>query len=158
LRDALPNAAYVGFTGTPIETGDKVTTNVFGEYVDVYDIKQAVEDGATVPIYYESRLAKLHLLDDKELDAEYDLLKAEAEDPALIERIAREKLVGADERVRRVAEDVVKHFEDRTAALPGKAMVVAISRRVCVALYQEIVKLRPGWHGDADDAGRIKVV
>lgn len=160
LRDALPNAAYVGFTGTPIETGDKVTTNVFGDYIDVYDIKQAVEDRATVPIYYESRLAKLQLDEviKGELNEAFDLLVAEAEDPRQMERIALEKLVGAEDRVQRVAADIVKHFEDRTAALPGKAMVVAISRRVCVALYREIVRLRPGWHGDTDDAGRIKVV
>jgi type I restriction enzyme, R subunit len=160
LRDALPNAAFVGFTGTPIETGDKITTNVFGEYIDVYDIKQAVEDGATVPIYYESRLARLKLDEviKEELNESFDLLLADTDDPRDLERIALEKLVGADERVERVAGDIVKHFEDRTATLPGKGMIVAISRRVCVALYREIVKLRPDWHGATDDTGRIKVI
>jgi type I restriction enzyme, R subunit len=119
-----------------------------------------VADGATVPIYYESRLAKLELNEviKGELDETFNLLVAGAEDPRQLERIALEKLVGADERVERVAADIVEHFEKRTANLPGKAMVVAISRRVCVALYNEITRLRPDWHSTDDDAGRVKVV
>lgn len=160
LREALPNAVYVGFTGTPIETQDKVTTNVFGDVIDAYDIHQAVEDGATVPIYYESRLAKLELNEviQGELDECFEQLTAEAQDPNQLQRIALEKLVGAEERVQRVASDIVDHFEKRTDNLPGKAMVVAISRRVCVALYEAIIKLRPDWQGDNDESGRIKVI
>lgn len=164
LRVALPNAAFIGFTGTPVDTADKVTTNVFGNLLDVYDIRQAVRDGATVPIYYENRLAKLKLneLVKDELDAEFDEI-TDDEDEGSKQRIARawaalEALVGAPARVKQIAADIVSHFEKRTAALPGKAMVVAISRRVCVALYKEITKLRPDWGADADDEGQIKVV
>jgi type I restriction enzyme, R subunit len=164
LRDALPNASFIGFTGTPIEKDDVNTPAVFGEYIDIYDISRAVEDGATVPIYYESRLARIELPDDEKpkIDAEIDEL---TEDEAITEqeRIKRkwatvEALVGSQTRVAMVAADLVRHFEDRVAAMDGKAMVVCMSRRICVALYDQIVALRPGWHSDDDAAGTIKVV
>lgn len=164
LRDALPNASFIGFTGTPIETDDVSTPAVFGDYIDVYDISRAVEDGATVPIYYESRLARIELPDDEKpkIDAEIDDL---TEDEATIEqeRIKRqwatvEALVGSEKRLAMVAADLVQHFEDRVAAMDGKAMVVCMSRRICVALYDQIIALRPDWHGDDDAAGKIKVV
>jgi type I restriction enzyme R subunit len=164
LRDALPNAYFIGFTGTPIETDDVNTPAVFGDYIDIYDISRAVEDGATVPIYYESRLARIELPNDEKplVDAEIDEL---TEDEAVSEqeRIKRkwatiEALVGSKKRVAMVAADLVEHFERRTAALEGKAMVVCMSRRICVALYHAIVALRPEWHNDDDAAGAIKVV
>lgn len=164
LRDALPNAAFVGFTGTPIDSADVNTRQVFGDYIDVYDISRAVEDGATVPIYYESRLARIELPEAAKptIDDEIaELTEDEAESEQ--ERIKRqwstiEALVGAKERLAMVAEDLVRHFEDRVAALEGKAMVVCMSRRICVALYDAIVALRPDWHSDDDAAGRIKIV
>ena len=164
LRDALPNASFIGFTGTPIEKDDVNTPAVFGEYIDVYDISRAVEDGATVPIYYESRLARIELPEDEKpkIDAEIEDL---TEDEAITEqeRIKRkwatvEALVGSEKRLAMVAADLVRHFEDRVAAMDGKAMVVCMSRRICVALYQHIVALRPDWHSDDDAAGKIKVV
>jgi type I restriction enzyme R subunit len=164
LRDALPAAAFVGFTGTPVETEDRITTNVFGPCIDVYDIEQAVKDGATVPIYYESRLAKLELdeLVKGELDEEFEDATEEADErerrKLATKWAALEALVGAEERVERIAADIVQHFEARRAALPGKALVVAISRRVCVALYKAIVALRPDWAGESDEQGAIKVV
>jgi type I restriction enzyme R subunit len=164
LRDALPNASFIGFTGTPIEKGDVNTPAVFGEYIDVYDISRAVEDGATVPIYYESRLARVELPDDEKpkIDAEIEEL-TEDEATTEQERIKRkwatvEALVGSEKRLNMVAADLVRHFEDRVAAMDGKAMVVCMSRRICVALYQHIVALRPDWHSDDDAAGKIKVV
>ncbi|MBO9379641.1 HsdR family type I site-specific deoxyribonuclease [Sphingomonas histidinilytica] len=164
LRDALPNASFIGFTGTPIEKDDVNTAAVFGEYIDVYDISRAVEDGATVPIYYESRLARIELLDDEKpkIDAEIDEL-TEDEATTEQERIKRkwatvEALVGSEKRLAMVAADLVRHFEDRVAAMDGKAMVVCMSRRICVALYQHIIALRPDWHSDDDAAGIIKVV
>lgn len=164
LRDGLPNASFIGFTGTPIEAGDVNTPAVFGNYIDIYDISRAVEDGATVPIYYESRLARIELDEDEKpkIDAEVaDLTEDEAASEQ--ERLKRkwasvEALVGSDKRLALVAQDLVKHFEDRAAALDGKAMVVCMSRRICVALYGAIVKLRPQWHSDDDAAGVIKVV
>jgi type I restriction enzyme, R subunit len=149
LRDGLPNASFIGFTGTPIETNDVNTPAVFGDYIDIYDISRAVEDGATVPIYYESRLARIELDEDEKpkIDAEIKRKWASVE-----------ALVGSDKRLALVAADLVKHFEDRAAALDGKAMVVCMSRRICVALYDAIVKLRPQWHSDDDEAGAIKVV
>jgi type I restriction enzyme R subunit len=164
LRDALPNASFVGFTGTPIEAGDVNTPAVFGDYIDVYDISRAVEDGATVPIYYESRLARIELDEDErpKLDAEIaELTEDEAESEQ--ERLKRkwasvEALVGSEKRLALIAQDLVKHFEARTEALSGKGMIVCMSRRICVALYGEIVKLRPQWHSDEDEAGAIKVV
>lgn len=164
LRDALPNASFIGFTGTPIEKDDVNTPAVFGEYIDVYDISRAVEDGATVPIYYESRLARIELPEEEKpkIDAEIEEL---TEDEAATdqERIKRrwatvEALVGSEKRLGMVAADLVQHFEDRVAAMDGKAIVVCMSRRICVALYQQIVALRPGWHSDDDAVGAIKVV
>ena len=164
MRDALPNASFVGFTGTPIELQDANTRAVFGDYISIYDIQKAVEDGATVPIYYESRLAKLALDEDEKptIDPEFD----EATEGEEIER--REKLktkwaqleavVGAEKRLKQVAQDIVNHYEQRIEALEGKAMVVCMSRRICIDLYQELVKLRPDWHSDADDDGAMKVV
>lgn len=164
LRDALPNASFIGFTGTPIEATDVNTPAVFGNYIDVYDISRAVEDGATVPIYYESRLARIEL-DEKEkpkIDAEVNEL-TEGDEEADQERLKKkwstvEALVGSDKRLALVARDMVTHFEDRVAALEGKAMVVCMSRRICVKLYDEIVKLRPHWHSTDDNAGAIKIV
>ncbi|MCO5110302.1 MAG: type I restriction endonuclease subunit R [Burkholderiaceae bacterium] len=164
LRDALPNASFIGFTGTPIEATDVNTPAVFGNYIDIYDISRAVEDGATVPIYYESRLARIELDEDEKpkLDAEVEAL---TEDEAVTEQeklkakwATVEKLVGSEKRLALVAQDLVAHFEDRLAALDGKAMVVCMSRRVCVALYDEIVKLRPDWHSSDDNVGAIKIV
>lgn len=164
LRDALPNASFIGFTGTPIEKDDVNTAAVFGEYIDIYDISRAVEDGATVPIYYESRLARIELLETEKpkIDAEIDEL-TEDEATTEQERIKRkwatvEALVGSEKRLAMVAADMVRHFEDRVAAMDGKAMVVCMSRRICVALYQHIISLRPDWHSDDDAAGIIKVV
>lgn len=164
LRDALPNASFIGFTGTPIEKEDANTPAVFGDYIDIYDISRAVEDGATVPIYYESRLARIELDEDEKpkIDAEIAELTedvAETEQDRLKRKWASvEALVGSEKRLSLVAEDLVHHFEARIAALDGKAMIVCMSRRICVALYQAIVKLRPDWHSDDDDAGAIKVV
>lgn len=164
LRDALPNASFIGFTGTPIEHDDVNTPAVFGEYIDVYDISRAVEDGATVPIYYESRLARIELPEEEKpkIDAEIEEL---TEDEAITEqeKIKRkwatvEALVGSEKRLAMVAADLVRHFEDRVAAMDGKAMIVCMSRRICVALYDQIIALRPDWHSDDDAGGVIKVV
>ncbi|MDT8320993.1 MAG: type I restriction endonuclease subunit R [Xanthomonadales bacterium] len=164
LRDALPHASFIGFTGTPIEADDVNTPAVFGHYIDIYDISRAVEDGATVPIYYESRLARIELDEDERpsIDAEIEAL-LEDEDETSAERAKQkwstvEALVGSDKRLALVAADLVQHFEDRVAALKGKAMVVCMSRRICVALYDEIVRLRPDWHSDDDQAGSVKIV
>ncbi|WP_062208399.1 type I restriction endonuclease subunit R [Aureimonas sp. AU12] len=164
LRDALPNASFIGFTGTPIEMDDVNTPAVFGEYIDVYDISRAVEDGATVPIYYESRLARIELAEEEKpkIDAEIEEL-TEDEATTEQERIKRkwatvEALVGSEKRLAMVATDMVRHFEDRVAAMDGKAIVVCMSRRICVALYNHIIALRPDWHSDDDAAGTIKVV
>jgi type I restriction enzyme R subunit len=164
LRDALPNASFIGFTGTPIEQEDVNTPAVFGDYIDIYDISRAVEDGATVPIYYESRLARIELPEDEKpkVDAALEEVtedEEEGEQERLKRKWARvEALVGAEKRLHRVAQDLVEHFEDRVAAMAGKAMVVCMSRRICVALYDAIVELRPDWHSDDDNAGRLKVV
>ena len=164
MRDALPNASFVGFTGTPIELHDANTRAVFGDYISIYDIQRAVQDGATVPIYYESRLAKLALDEDEKpkIDTEFE----EATEGEEVER--REKLktkwaqleavVGAEKRVRQIGEDIVDHFEQRLETLDGKAMVVCMSRRICIDLYRELVQLRTGWHDDSDDKGVMKVV
>jgi type I restriction enzyme R subunit len=164
MRDALPNASFIGFTGTPIELTDKNTRAVFGDYISVYDIQRAVQDGATVPIYYESRLARLALKKEErpKLDPEFDEA-TEGEELEGKERLkskwsALEALVGTERRLGLVAEDLVRHFESRLEAMEGKAMVVCMSRRICVELYRALVALRPAWH-DADDAGgAIKVV
>ena len=164
MRDALPNASFVGFTGTPIELQDANTRAVFGDYISIYDIQRSVEDGATVPIYYESRLAKL-ALDEQErprIDPEFEDV-TEGEEVERREKLKTkwaqlEAVVGAEKRVKQIAEDIVAHFERRLEALDGKAMVVCMSRRICIDLYQELVRLRPGWHNDDDDKGSIKVV
>ncbi|MFO1077126.1 MAG: type I restriction endonuclease subunit R [Planctomycetota bacterium] len=154
LRDALPNATFVGFTGTPVETGDKDTRAVFGDYVSVYDIQDAVDDGATVPIYYESRLAKLDIKQDEieQLSDQVEEVFEDEESVATREAskskwAALEKLVGADPRIKQVAADLVRHFEARLAAADGKALVVAMSRQICVDLFDAIVALRPQWKG-----------
>ncbi len=163
MRDALPNATYLGFTGTPIENSDINTPAVFGNYVDIYDIAQAVEDGATVPIYYESRLAKVNLSEegrklvdefDDELDQEdlTDTQKAKAKWTQL------EALVGSENRINQIAKDIIEHFELRQTAFEGKAMIVAMSRRIAAELYEAIIKLRPEWHSDELTQGVIKVV
>lgn len=164
LRDALPNATFVAFTGTPVSGEDRDTRAVFGDYIHVYDMQQAREDGATVAIYYESRLAKLGLKEAEldELDAEVDEL-AEDEDGDEQSKLkskwaALEKVVGAEPRIRQVAADLVTHFEERSKAQSGKAMVVAMSRDICVHLYNEIVKLRPDWHDEDPAKGAIKIV
>jgi type I restriction enzyme R subunit len=164
LRDALPKASFIGFTGTPIEDTDVNTPVVFGGYIDIYDIQRAVEDEATVPIYYESRLARIELAQDikDEIDAQVDsLVDEDAEDDG--ERLKGkwsriEALVGSKQRLKLVAKDLVKHFEDRVAAMQGKAMIVCMSRRICVDLYKEIVAIRPDWHDKDDNKGQIKIV
>ena len=165
LRDALPNATFVAFTGTPVSLTDRDTRAVFGDYVHVYDIEQAVKDGATVPMYYESRLAKLELSDGDidALDEEVDELNEGAvDDPSHAARIRRwaalEKVVGAAPRIQKVASDIVEHFENRLAAMDGKAMIVAMSREICVHLYDAIVALRPEWHDADPEKGVIKIV
>ena len=164
LRDALPNASFIGFTGTPIEKEDVNTPAVFGEYIDVYDINRGVEDGATVPIYYESRIARIELDEDEKpkLDDEVAELtedEAQGEQEKLKRKWANvEAVVGAEKRLAMVAKDLVEHFENRVVGLDGKAMIVCMSRRICVALYDEIIKLRPEWHSDDDESGVIKIV
>lgn len=164
MRDALPNASFIGFTGTPIEQDDVNTPAVFGHYIDIYDISRAVEDGATVPIYYESRLARIELLEDEKpkIDSEIEAL-TEDEAATEQERLKRkwstvEALVGSEKRLAMIAADLVQHFEARVAAMDGKAMVVCMSRRICVALYEAIIALRPDWHSDDDAAGKVKIV
>jgi type I restriction enzyme, R subunit len=164
LRDALPNATFVAFTGTPVSGDDRDTRAVFGDYISVYDMQQAKEDGATVSIYYESRLAKLGLKDDEmaTIDDEVDELAEDEEESQQAKLKSRwaalEKVVGAEPRIARVAADLVAHFEERDKAQHGKAMVVAMSRDICVHLYNEIVKLRPAWHSDDPEQGAIKIV
>lgn len=164
MRDALPNASFIGFTGTPIEAGDVSTPAVFGNYIDIYDISRAVEDGATVPIYYESRLARIELNEEEKpkIDAEIDELTeedSEVDQERLKKKLSSiEALVGSDKRLALVAKDIVAHFEDRVSALNGKAMVVCMSRRICFKLYNEIVKLRPDWHSTDDNEGAVKIV
>ncbi|GHF13895.1 DEAD/DEAH box helicase [Kordiimonas sediminis] len=164
MRDALPNASFIGFTGTPIETSDVNTRATFGDYVDVYDISQAVEDGATVPIFYESRLARIEL-DEEVADEIDDFVEEVTEDEDLETREkikgkwARvEALVGAENRLKLIAKDMVEHFEARQVAMDGKAMIVCMSRRICVELYNEIIALRPDWHSDDPNAGAVKIV
>lgn len=164
IRQAMPNASFIGFTGTPIEAADINTPAIFGEYIDIYDISRAVEDGATVPIYYESRLARIELNEDEKplIDAEIEAL---IEDASLTEAekmkakwSAVEALVGADKRLEQVAADMVTHLEARIEAMNGKAMAVCMSRRICVALYDRIIALRPDWHSTDDDKGAVKIV
>ena len=163
LRDALPNATYLGFTGTPIEKTDKNTPVVFGNYIDIYDIAMAVEDGATVRIYYESRLAKIHLSEEgkrlvKELDKELKQDDLSETQKAKAKWTQLEALVGSKDRIKQVAKDIVTHFEARQEVFEGKGMIVAMSRRIAVELYDEIIKLRPHWHSDDLSKGVIKVV
>jgi type I restriction enzyme R subunit len=163
MRDALPNATFVGFTGTPLMAGDKVTRHVFGEYADVYDIRQAVADGATVPIYYEPRIVKLTIDEAGAKEAERKIAEAAQADENGLEaaenvRVPIEALYGAPERIERVAKFVVEHWEKRREAMEGKAMVVTISRDIAVRLYEEIRKLRPTWHDDDDAKGAMKIV
>jgi type I restriction enzyme R subunit len=164
LRVALPRASFIGFTGTPIDIGDKSTTAIFGDYIDTYDIERAIADGATVPIYYEARLAKIALKEEERprIDPDFEEV-TEAEEAESRERLKSKwsqlaELVGAPERMARVAADLVEHFEAREAAQRGKGMVVAMSRRICVDLYNEIVRLRPEWHDPDDEKGAIKIV
>ena len=164
LRDAIPNATFIGFTGTPIESEDKDTRAVFGDYISVYDIEDAVADGATVPIYYESRLAKLDLDADvlKEIDEDVGEL---VEDEELSDKekfkskwSALEKLVGSEPRIKQIAKDLVTHFEERTAVIEGKGMIVAMSRQIAVDLYDAIVAIRPEWHSEDPTKGAIKII
>ena len=164
LRDALPKASFIGFTGTPIEKDDINTPAVFGEYIDIYDISRAVEDGATVPIYYESRLARIELAEEEKavIDAEIEEL-TEDETVSEQERVRRrwsrvEALVGTENRLKMVADDLVRHFKDRVTAMDGKAMVVCMSRRICIGLYNQITALRPDWHSEDDTEGVVKIV
>jgi len=157
LRDALPNATFIGFTGTPIESEDKDTRRVFGDYISIYDIEDAVKDGATVPIYYESRLAKLQLESLEEIDEEIEKL-IDSNDVKEKEKLKSERVVGAKNRIKAIAKDIVEHFEKRLEVIDGKGMIVAISREVAVDLYDEIVKLRPSWHSDDPQKGFIKVI
>lgn len=164
LRDALPSASFIGFTGTPVELSDKNTPAVFGQYIDKYDILRAVQDNATVPIYYESRLAKLELKEDEKphLDSEFEEI-TESEEESDKQKLkskwaALEAMVGTDKRMGLVAQDIVDHFENRQTALDGKAMIVCMSRRICVELYNQIIALRPDWHHDDNDKGQIKIV
>ncbi len=164
MRDALPNASFVGFTGTPIELQDANTRAVFGEYISVYDIQRSVEDKATVPIYYESRLAKLAI--DEEERPNIDPGFEEATEGEEVDRKEKlktkwaqlEAVVGTRKRLELIAGDIVDHFEKRLESMDGKAMVVCMSRRICVDLYHELIRLRPDWHNDEDDRGEIKVV
>ncbi len=164
LRQALPNASFAGFTGTPIEAADANTPAVFGEYIDIYDISRAVEDEATVPIYYESRLARVELEQKKlpEIDAAVDALfddeTLSEQEKAKAKWSSVERLVGAPPRLEKVAQDIVSHFENRIEALVGKGMIVCMSRAICVDLYNRIIALRPKWHSEDDKAGAVKVV
>jgi type I restriction enzyme R subunit len=164
LHDALPNATYLGFTGTPIETADKSTRQVFGDYIDIYDLTRAVEDGATVRIFYESRLAKVSLPEearsaiDDEVDDVIEGTETETAERAKSRWARLEAIVGADDRLDAIAADIVEHWEARRANLVGKAMVVCMSRRICVELYDRIVALRPDWHDPDTAAGKVKVV
>ena len=164
MRDALPNASFIGFTGTPIELEDANTRAVFGDYISVYDIERSVEDRATVPIYYESRLAKLGLV-----EAERPKIDPDFEDVTEGEEVERkeklktkwaqlEAVAGAGPRLRLIVKDIVSHFDRRLEAMDGKAMVVCMSRRICIDLYGELTRLRPDWHDESDDQGRIKIV
>jgi type I restriction enzyme R subunit len=164
MRDALPHASFIGFTGTPIEKTDANTRAVFGDYISIYDIQRAVADGATVPIYYESRLAKLDLNTSErpKIDPQFEEV-TEGEEVGRVARLRSrwaqlESIVGLDSRIKLIAKDLLEHFENRLSAMDGKAMVVAMSRRIAVALYKEIVALRPEWHSEDDDKGALKIV
>ena len=164
MRDALPNASFIGFTGTPIEAADRNTRAVFGDYISIYDIQRAVEDGATVPIYYESRLARIELDEDEKPHVDPEFEEAtEGEEVARKEKLKTkwaqlEALVGTEKRVGLIADDIIKHFAERLEAMDGKAMIVCMSRRICVDLYNALVARCPEWHNDDDKQGTIKVV
>ena len=164
LRDALPNASFIGFTGTPIEEADRSTPAIFGKYVDAYDIEQAVSDGSTVRIYYESRLAKLELKPeerpkiDKNFEDVTEGQEVEGKEKLKSKWSRVEKVVGSPTRIKRIAQDIVDHFEKRTSVLEGKALVVCMSRRICVNLHDAIVDIRPKWYDKKDDRGTLKVV
>lgn len=164
MRDALPNASFIGFTGTPIENEDKNTQAIFGEYVDIYDIQQAVEDGATVRIFYESRLAKIELKPEEQalIDQRIEEVTEEDELSERQQRFAKwtqqEAIVGSEIRLQQVATDLVHHFEQRNEVFDGKGMIVCMSRRICVALHNAIIKIRPEWYSNDDDKGVIKVI
>ncbi|HOX23279.1 MAG TPA: type I restriction endonuclease subunit R, partial [Elusimicrobiales bacterium] len=164
MRDALPNASFIGFTGTPIELKDKNTRAVFGDYIDIYDIEQSVNDGATVRIYYESRLAKLELKAAEKPKIDPDFEEAtEGEEVFKKEKLkskwARlEAIVGSEKRIKQIAKDIAEHFTERLNAVEGKGMIVCMSRRIAVDLHNEIVKLKPDWYSKADDKGSIKVI
>lgn len=164
LRDNLPNASFIGFTGTPIESTDRNTQAVFGNYVDIYDIQQAVNDKATVPIFYESRLAKVHFEENEKIkiDDQFEEL-TESEELTNRQQLRAkwtrlEAIVGNPSRIKKIAEDLVFHFEQRNSVLEGKAMIVCMSRRICVELYEAIIIIRPLWHSDEDDKGTLKVI
>ena len=164
MRDALPKASFIGFTGTPIELQDASTRAVFGDYISVYDIQRAVQDKATVPIHYESRLAKLALDENEKpgIDPDFEEV-TEGEEIERKEKLKSrwaqlEAIVGSEKRLRLVAEDIVNHYETRLEAMDGKAMIVCMSRRICIDLYRELVRLRPEWDGEDDDKGSLKVV
>jgi len=164
LRGALPNASYIGYTGTPVELEDRNTPAVFGEYIDTYDIRQAVEDQATVPIYYESRLARLELREEERphLDQEFEEITEDQESTEK-ERLkskwaALESMVGTEKRLALIANDIINHYEKRQEAIQGKAMIVCMSRRICVALFDQIIALRPSWKGTDDKTGVLKIV
>ena len=164
MRDALPNASFIGFTGTPVELKDANTRAVFGDYISIYDIQRAVEDKATVPIYYESRLAKITLDEGERPHIDPGFEEAtEGEEVDRKEKLKTkwaqlEAVVGAEKRLSLVARDIVEHLEKRLEAMDGKAMIVCMSRRIAVDLYREIAKLRPVWHSDSDEAGAMKIV
>lgn len=163
IRDALPNATFVGFTGTPVEQTDKNTPAIFGGYIDIYDIAQAVKDGATVPIYYESRLVKVdldqqgrELLNELDEDLRFEDLSTTQQAKANQTKI--EAIVGSTQRLEAIAHDIVTHFEQRQTANRGKGMIVTLSRQVAVNLYDKLIQLRPDWHSDDLNSGKLKVV
>jgi type I restriction enzyme R subunit len=164
LRDALPNASFIGFTGTPIDFEDKSTRAVFGDYIDIYDIEQSVADGRTVKIYYESRLAEIKVNKEaiESLDEEFDNItegeESETKQKIKSEWAKLEKIVGSDARIKLIAKDIVEHFEKRLEVIDGKAMIVCMSRRICIELHNEIRKLRPNWYNKDDNKGFMKVI
>ncbi|GAC43627.1 type I restriction endonuclease subunit R [Paenibacillus popilliae] len=164
MRDALPNASYIGYTGTPVELADKNTPAVFGDYIDVYDMTRAVEDGTTVKIYYESRIARLELSDEERprIDNDYEEITEYQEfsqQEKLKSKWARlEALAGAEKRINQIAQDIVTHYEQRQGAMAGKAMIAVMSRRIAIDLYKAIIALRPEWHSDDDNEGKMKIV
>ena len=164
MHDALPAATFIGFTGTPVESNDRNTKAVFGEYVDVYDIERAVLDGATVPIYYENRFAKLKLDQFLSEKMEEEFLVASEPLPDYITKHAienatrQETIVGHPERLKLIAKDIITHFEERATVFNGKALIVAMNRRIAVALYNEMLTMRPEWHDTRDEYGSLKVI